>query len=1158
VSYIDRPPYPGMRPFERDESHLFFGRDHCVDEMVKRLAERRFLAVLGSSGTGKSSLVKTGLFSALEMGLLSGAGSHWLIVDFRPGGNALGNLARALLEAECLVTRRPGPSDAEVEPLQKRFKQQGRRELIKWCREGHLPEDTNLLVLVDQFEELFWYQNAEGREDAQALVTLLLESRWPRGLASPQRAEMPIYVTITLRSEYLGPCALIWGLPEAINEGTYLTPRMKRQECEDAILGPARVCGFDVEPQLVTRLLNDMADFAPWDIEGGKDQLTRLARGADQLPLMQHALNQMWQRAREGAQAKADDEEIVLKLADYRGLEEELDDHAEQVFASLDASCQAVAERIFRAVTQGTTVANAVRRPTRYGPSVTASGTQQPRDGQFGQGGQPHDGQPQERQPPGHQSQNEERWNGESRDSQHQDGPSQVVEVQSQVAQPNDQDNLIEICGGEQSRGAVERVMTAFGSYGCKFLTANPKPADRQPPTDNAVIDIAHESLIRQWKRLSGGTELRRKQLRGWLVEEGEAAGLWQRLVERVKKHLSGGTELREKQLRGWLVEEGEAAGLWRHLVERAKKNEWMIGRTLQEAKLFCKKNKPTPAWAQRYGGEFDLVDRFVRKSLWRERGFIGLGCIFLAIFLGFVTAGYYARQQHNVATRIFNVAVGSAQELLDVIGGQVLRGDVTTRGAEEGLQVAGAIAKKVATPENPTPLIRLAQTASDIYGDIGKYDDALAWAKQARDLADPLTAAKSNDAETMQLLYDSVWRMADAIYFRGGAKDRAALVQSLAVYTEARTLALVLMELSPNGARSRALMFIYRKTGLVHHDLRDFDTAIAEFEIALMYIERALEKEPDNRDWKRERAVTQRALARALAANGDFDHAMEQFMIAVNALTALARAEPDNAVPQSNLAAAHREIGDFYQDKKEFDEAVVEYDQAIKVQTEMNFRDPANASWIVPLARSHAQAGTALKQLGRLTDSLSHFEKAKDLREQLANKDRASHSRQNNLATAYIQFADVATEVAKIRDRAERDERFGAAVEAYRSAIDIFDVEIPRDNDSVFDSYTKIGDIRVQQGDLGKAFEAYSGASEIARAIAEKDESVVWQRRLVNSYDKIAELLAAQNRAREATDEYQKALDIVRMLAAKSQSTEWTSKADELNRKIQLTKPAQ
>jgi hypothetical protein len=245
-----KPPYPGLRPFERDESHLFFGRDHCVDEMIAKLGERRFLAVLGSSGTGKSSLVKTGLLSGLEMGLLSGAGSRWLIVEFRPGGNPLGNLARALLEAESSATTKlPLPTVAEITRLQTRFKREGPRELIKWCRQGHLADGTNLLILVDQFEELFRYRTDGEREEAQALVSLLLESRWPRGVASPRQAELPIYVTITMRSEYLGACALIQGLAEAINEGTFLTPRMKmpswgRREFAGSMSSPAWWPGF--------------------------------------------------------------------------------------------------------------------------------------------------------------------------------------------------------------------------------------------------------------------------------------------------------------------------------------------------------------------------------------------------------------------------------------------------------------------------------------------------------------------------------------------------------------------------------------------------------------------------------------------------------------------------------------------------------------------------------------------------------------------------------------------------------------------------------------------------------------------------------------------------------------------------------------------------
>jgi ABC-type arginine transport system ATPase subunit len=80
----NRPPYPGLRSFKREETDRFFGRDDCIDAMIGRLAAKRFLAVLGSSGVGKSSLVRTGLLSGLEMGLLEGAGSRWWVVDFRP------------------------------------------------------------------------------------------------------------------------------------------------------------------------------------------------------------------------------------------------------------------------------------------------------------------------------------------------------------------------------------------------------------------------------------------------------------------------------------------------------------------------------------------------------------------------------------------------------------------------------------------------------------------------------------------------------------------------------------------------------------------------------------------------------------------------------------------------------------------------------------------------------------------------------------------------------------------------------------------------------------------------------------------------------------------------------------------------------------------
>src|SRR5262245_45486680 len=89
-------PYPGLRSFRREETHIFFGREGTVNQMVDRLAVHRFLAVTGASGSGKSSLVFTGLLDALERGLLAEAGSNWRIVDFRPGDHPLTRLAKAL------------------------------------------------------------------------------------------------------------------------------------------------------------------------------------------------------------------------------------------------------------------------------------------------------------------------------------------------------------------------------------------------------------------------------------------------------------------------------------------------------------------------------------------------------------------------------------------------------------------------------------------------------------------------------------------------------------------------------------------------------------------------------------------------------------------------------------------------------------------------------------------------------------------------------------------------------------------------------------------------------------------------------------------------------------------------------------------------------
>ena len=353
-------PYPGLRPFREDEEALFFGREAQVDTMVDKLAATHFLAVVGTSGSGKSSLVNCGLIPALQRGLMAARGSGWRVAVMRPGNQPLRALARALAQPGVLpplADEDSGFAPAELTEATLRISKLG---LVDAYREAQLAlaARRNLLVVVDQFEELFRFQAlaaaavspqalARAADDATAFVHLLLEAA-----AHP---DLPLYIVLTMRSDFLGDCAQFFGLPEAINRGQYLVPRMTRDERRAAIDGPARVSGARIDPVLLTRLVNDVGD------------------NPDQLSILQHALNRTWACW----QAEGSVQEPIT-LAHYERIGTmagALNQHADEAYLALpEGRPRQLAEQLFKAITDRGTDARGVRRPTRVDTLCAISG----------------------------------------------------------------------------------------------------------------------------------------------------------------------------------------------------------------------------------------------------------------------------------------------------------------------------------------------------------------------------------------------------------------------------------------------------------------------------------------------------------------------------------------------------------------------------------------------------------------------------------------------------------------------------------------------------------------------------------------------------------------------------------------------------------------
>ena len=323
-------PYRGLLPFREQDAGLFFGRTRFVDELVAKVGQRtaaNTVAVVGRSGSGKSSIVYAGLFPALRREKGAGQQAVWDIVSLRPQAEPLHQLARAF--APSAQDADPIAARAALNAHAERFRK-GEVTVAELVRDRLQADQgsTRLLLYVDQWEELYTQaqpreaESAEDQrriEDARRFIDLLLDAA----------ATAPCTLVLSVRSDFYPDLQSHDRLRAAVQDGQVSLGPMSAAELTDAIEGPARAIGSRVHPDLTARLIRDIG----LDVTAGRDDQYDIGK----LPLLEYALEQAWAK-RKGAE---------IGLGQYAGLEQALEERANQLYEHLSTAQQAAAKRLF-------------------------------------------------------------------------------------------------------------------------------------------------------------------------------------------------------------------------------------------------------------------------------------------------------------------------------------------------------------------------------------------------------------------------------------------------------------------------------------------------------------------------------------------------------------------------------------------------------------------------------------------------------------------------------------------------------------------------------------------------------------------------------------------------------------------------------------------
>lgn len=337
-------PFPGLRAFSPEEGDLFFGREESILNVVEVLKEKRFVTLLGASGSGKSSLVMSGVIPSL-MRENKKEKALWSYLVFRPALNPVDHFAVKLSS----LSAAPGFNQVSEVSVAASFHNsvEGLTDVMHRIRKNLRQQ---IVIVIDQFEELFRVgtedrDNSAGA-DASRFIDLLVNA-----MKSPDQG---LHIILTMRTEYVSHCAAYRQLTNLINAGSYLLPVIGADQITTVITEPLRLSGASADPALVALILDDLKDMPV------------------QLPVLQHLMMRLWARwnimGEPGTPVGISDYEAV------GGVTGAIDQHAGQALKTMDERHHYVAARLFRTITKRVEGGPEIRNPLRVSEIAARTG----------------------------------------------------------------------------------------------------------------------------------------------------------------------------------------------------------------------------------------------------------------------------------------------------------------------------------------------------------------------------------------------------------------------------------------------------------------------------------------------------------------------------------------------------------------------------------------------------------------------------------------------------------------------------------------------------------------------------------------------------------------------------------------------------------------